>query len=559
MTTNAAPDKAKPSAVVAPREAKISSFGRRLGAFVIDVLILAILGYALGAALPEQFAALGGLGPAVGFLLALPYFGILGSSWCGGQTLGKRIFRIRVVDLQGKPVSPARSFARAAVLTMPYFLNSLAFPLNPVTAILGSLLAIVVLGLGGSILYLLLFNRRTGQSTHDLAAETCVATVGDGSPAVPSVWPGHFVVVGIWLVLCLGFVVVELSWSSKEVSPTIQAIEAAGFPGQISFKTKTVTEPSENLQQDETLTEENFISVYPTSGDDDDDDPDVDRFLKAQVTLKQEPQSPEDAATQIASIILDTHPAAKEQDAIAIILRYGFDIGIASRWQSYRSVLNSHVWREPQYRKKCEEKDAEACSDLGKLFLAQKDAASAMPFLHKSCELGNMGSCASLGFILMAGGKKEEAQALFTKSCDAGEVYGCGNLSRLLVENGDTAGAEKLLRDWCKKGASEGCSNLAALLLQRGENDEAQTLLRKVCDGGELSGCGNLGWLLMLQGKDAEAEPMLAKACEKSESTSACRNLNIIKMLRGEIPRNEEDLQAACTAGVKAACNPAQE
>jgi uncharacterized RDD family membrane protein YckC len=92
--------------------AKIAGFWRRLLAFLIDCLILAIVGLVVGSIFFDAFAALGGWGKLVGFTIALIYFGTLNSTVGKGQTLGKRLVNIKVVNCEGEPISLHRSFLR---------------------------------------------------------------------------------------------------------------------------------------------------------------------------------------------------------------------------------------------------------------------------------------------------------------------------------------------------------------------------------------------------------------------------------------------------------------
>jgi uncharacterized RDD family membrane protein YckC len=94
----------------------ICGFWRRLHALSIDGFVLLAFGLALGRIYGEQFARAGSLGRLFGFGIALGYFGFLNSSLGRGQTLGKRIMKIRVVDRGGETISPARAMVRAALL-----------------------------------------------------------------------------------------------------------------------------------------------------------------------------------------------------------------------------------------------------------------------------------------------------------------------------------------------------------------------------------------------------------------------------------------------------------
>ena len=118
------------------------------------------------------------------------------------KTLGKRILGIKIVTARGAPLSVGASTLRAAIFCVPYFLNGLWVGGSAVALGLGTFL---IFGVGGSIVYLLLFNRLTRQSLHDLAVGAYVVSnsTSDSSRYVIRMWPGHRVAVGIILLLSL--------------------------------------------------------------------------------------------------------------------------------------------------------------------------------------------------------------------------------------------------------------------------------------------------------------------------------------------------------------------
>ncbi|MCG8512004.1 MAG: RDD family protein, partial [Rhodospirillales bacterium] len=163
----------------------IAGFWRRVAAFLVDTVILAIPLMVVGFTFFEWAVGLGQAGRLVGFTVALLYFGLLNSRINGGQTLGKRLLRIRVIDRTGEMLSPARSVLRFLVLWVPYFLNGVFFDapfetMGMLDYLLGLLIVFVVFGGLLAIIYLLIFNRRTRQSLHDLAVGSFVVR---GAPA----------------------------------------------------------------------------------------------------------------------------------------------------------------------------------------------------------------------------------------------------------------------------------------------------------------------------------------------------------------------------------------
>src|SRR5215469_14626762 len=107
---------------------EIGSLWRRIVAFVIDSIIVGIAGTLVALPFFDTFSRLGGWGRLVGFCLALPYFVLLNSRIGNGQTLGKRVMHLQVVDRRGEPISVPRSFVRYCVLSAPLFLNRLTLP-----------------------------------------------------------------------------------------------------------------------------------------------------------------------------------------------------------------------------------------------------------------------------------------------------------------------------------------------------------------------------------------------------------------------------------------------
>jgi uncharacterized RDD family membrane protein YckC len=114
MTVAAPPllDDPAATSVALPPERPIASFWRRLGVFVLDSIILGVAGFVLAIPFFSILSKLGPYGRLVGIFLALPYYAILNSKIGGGQTLGKRILDIQVVNAGGRTISLATSLLR---------------------------------------------------------------------------------------------------------------------------------------------------------------------------------------------------------------------------------------------------------------------------------------------------------------------------------------------------------------------------------------------------------------------------------------------------------------
>lgn len=98
------------SATAAPASSKASGpragFGRRLGAYLIDSILLGVVFIPLSIALPQ------GVYFAIALPLAIAYFALL-EGGPKGQTVGKMALGIRVIDLtRGGPIGYGRGIVR---------------------------------------------------------------------------------------------------------------------------------------------------------------------------------------------------------------------------------------------------------------------------------------------------------------------------------------------------------------------------------------------------------------------------------------------------------------
>src|SRR5262249_10324063 len=143
----------------------------------------------------------GGWGWTIGFTIVVSYFGVLNSRIGDGQSIGKRVAKIRVVGGDGKPISLGRSALRASVLSAPFFLSDAPLDLALHVRV-AAIVSYVAFGAGLAIVYLFVFNRPTRQSLHDrLAGSFVVAFDSMVAPGPGNIWWGHRAVVAAIVVL----------------------------------------------------------------------------------------------------------------------------------------------------------------------------------------------------------------------------------------------------------------------------------------------------------------------------------------------------------------------
>lgn len=292
---------------------EIAGFWRRLGAFVIDVIMLGIVGMILGSLLFDTFARMGAYARLVGFAIALAYFGVLNSRIGDGQTLGKRWLGVRVVDAHDQLLSLPRSLLRYAVLGIPFFANGL--PVDPEVAMgstLGYLLALVVFGGMLAIVYLYVFNRRTRQSLHDLAVGSYVERFDGAARLVPFpvMWRGHVAVAALLAAVALGAPIVANHFA-----------QTRSFADLMPLYRKLSRQPH-------VMTAQVMRSWTSMNGN-------TTHSLQSSLQLDAPLVDDDAMARRIAQQMAKADSEIAHEDAVVVRLVFGYDMGIASGWKTH--------------------------------------------------------------------------------------------------------------------------------------------------------------------------------------------------------------------------------
>ena len=320
----------------------IAGFWRRMFAFIIDGCILGAVGMAFGTIFYDFFAELGGLGRVIGFAVAFLYFGILDSSLSNGQTIGKRILKIQVVNRETQTISLFKSFLRFIIIGIPYFFNGALIPPNVLSnPFISLILGVIVFFGSGAIIYLFIFNRKTRQSLHDLIIGTYVInTKSDELFTVNPIWKGHLAVVGVlfFTVVVLITFVMPKFMSKEPFSELFTVQKNIQESGLVHVATVTVGKSSgTNFSKEGKGTWESA-------------------YFATNAVLRHRPSDYDAVARQIASIIFETYPKIMEKDSVVINATYGYDIGIASSWKSQRVQHTPKEWKVILMQSHSEEK-----------------------------------------------------------------------------------------------------------------------------------------------------------------------------------------------------------
>jgi uncharacterized RDD family membrane protein YckC len=164
--------------------AEIAGFWRRLAAYVIDLVVMGLPLLILGLLFREIFYALGPYGRFIGYAFIIFYLGYYNSEKKRGQTIGKRLTKIAVVDKNNHYLSLKKSFLRAFILGTIFILNGWELAAVFESAILRWIVTVIIFGGSFSIAYLLVFNRTTRQALHDLLVGSYVVKIPPNPAAV---------------------------------------------------------------------------------------------------------------------------------------------------------------------------------------------------------------------------------------------------------------------------------------------------------------------------------------------------------------------------------------
>jgi uncharacterized RDD family membrane protein YckC len=298
----------------------ISGFWRRICALLIDTLILGLVGVVLGLFFESFFVQIGAWGRLVGFSIALIYFGFMNSSITGGQTIGKKILKLRVVDSTNAPISLGKSIIRYFILGVPFSLNGAQFSNDAMHSFLMYPLSLILFGGLFSIAYLYIFNRITRQSLHDLAVGSYVVNTDVEQQELGKVWKVHFIIVAI---LFLAAAVVPVF--------TAQLAQNESFKGMLKVQSALSNNPSVTY-----ATISSGSSVFSSINE----GTKTATYVSSQIFLMTNNVSDVELARRFASIVIANYPEALQKDVIQITLTHGYDIGIASRWSNHAHNFN---------------------------------------------------------------------------------------------------------------------------------------------------------------------------------------------------------------------------
>lgn len=298
----------------------IAGFWRRMGAFFIDFIFILIIGMVLGYVFENEFVKIGNLGKLFGIAVTTIYFGLLNSKVFGGQTIGKKILNIRVVDSLNNMLSLPKSLIRYAIFFVPLFLSGVQLPESVSGKLFYNLAIMITSGVHLSIAYLYIFNWRTRQSLHDIAVGSYVVNVLNNDNKFAGIQKTHKMHYAVAIVVF--FIAAALSIYIENLFKDVNFVQL-NYIGDILSKEESVLDV--NVSSTEFYVNKNSENKQ--------------KYIIIIAYIRSNNVGDVEFAKKIANEALKIYTDAKEIDGIQVNLVYGFDIGIASKWWYHRHIF----------------------------------------------------------------------------------------------------------------------------------------------------------------------------------------------------------------------------
>lgn len=310
----------------------IARFWNRIAAFLIDFILLSITGLTLGLFFHDYFALLGRNGIFIGLLISLIYFSVGNSVKMKGQTLGKYLSNIKVVDSNDNLLSVGKSFLRSSILIFPYFLTNYPIPGISEDSLIGIIKNLLFFTVLFGVVFFYLFNKPDRQSLHDIILKTYVVKNHKETEEIErgTINPGLFYIYyAASLVIIIGMSYFAFNLKNHFFSDLIP-LQKKLF--QIEEVTNAYVKYNTNIQYEAN-------TKHETQG------------LICTLEVKQY-SLPDKSALGIQNkligkavrLALLNYPKAKELDYITIQISRGYNIGIASSYNTQSINKSPKEW-----------------------------------------------------------------------------------------------------------------------------------------------------------------------------------------------------------------------
>ncbi len=292
---------------------------------MLDIVLLGVVTGLICFPFFEPLSHIGPWGKALGGLIAVLYFGLMDGPAGGGQSVGKRLMKIRVVSAQGQVLPSSASFLRAAIFNAPYFLYGVELPLSRTPEALHWTLGALIVGVSATTAYLLLFNKPTQQGLHDLLTGSYVVDAVELDAIQPEpFWLGHWAILGaLFLVYGLGGALLGRWLWVRGPMPALLADAA-------------LVEALPRVEGAAVIAQTNIAQTESGAA--------TRRTLIVRLHWTGAESEQEDLADRAAALILQNDPAARKYDALRVVVMRGYDLGLTSSWRAQSFEHSPNEW-----------------------------------------------------------------------------------------------------------------------------------------------------------------------------------------------------------------------
>lgn len=217
----------------------IAGFWQRFFAFLIDSIVVSIVCFTLAEIFRSYFMNSSTVASLVGLVVVVAYFGIFGSTIVDGQTLGMMALGLKVVNPRGSAISASRSISRYLVLFVP--LLGANFLPSATPFVIAYLYESILAAAATAIVYLAIFNRRTGQSLHDFVTNTFVVdSPGAGPVKTAEIWKPHLAILAGLLLITFATSIILPRYSKsiaevRVIQDSVSRIPGGRFDVKLTF------------------------------------------------------------------------------------------------------------------------------------------------------------------------------------------------------------------------------------------------------------------------------------------------------------------------------------
>ena len=302
---------------------KLASRKRRFFAFSLDMALISLIGYLSSFLFEDFYMKLGNYGKIIGATVVLIYFGIFDSKLGKGQSIGKKLLKIKVVNKNSEYISVLNGFIRSLWLFTVTLFNGFSLDNSkyfPIIIIVGTILFSIILG----EIYFFIFNKRTIQSLHDLYSNTfVVSTASEGEIEYKNNKKTLYCSAIIPVLILTLTVYVNIRTKETFLGDYLRIIDL--IQEDIPVHQTTISKNFSIVKTTSGSTRQNYVILNTYKDNKSDDDKEI--------------------AVRIAGKAFDNDFTIKDDEIFSIVISSGFNIGIANKNKNQRFNGTTAQWK----------------------------------------------------------------------------------------------------------------------------------------------------------------------------------------------------------------------